>query len=436
MGPSVKLENDGTEYERLRLEKIQRNKQRMLELKLTELTDRVAETKPKRTRAPTTKGVKRQKTKEPVVISRRSRRVAGLTPDGKVNEDGKELRVGKLGEGIKAWSPHDLPATVEESKPRRLEGPVQFESVNESDRDSDKHFLEILQAKHAVANRTTTGCESLTGLDLDEENVVKMTKNGTTHVCIAPFTSTTVIATGDKSGNVGLWSSSDRSSDELIMQVRPHLSYVSGMRWCPGTNSLFSCSYDGTVRSLDAEKGVFSELFTSEELELSAFDVNAKGHTALLCDKDGEFLVLDARTKTPAIPQMTLLNRKINTVHFEPTGENLFVTSCTDSDNGVCIFDIRNVKKGAPVVSYYHPKSCQGAFFAPDGSQRIVTTCYDCNLRVYDGKRDVASKAKVTSPIVKVHHNTQTGRWVIPFRAVWTPASDGFVCGTMNRQVR
>ena len=49
MGPSVKLENDGTEYERLRLEKIQRNKQRMLELKLTELTDRVAETKPKRT---------------------------------------------------------------------------------------------------------------------------------------------------------------------------------------------------------------------------------------------------------------------------------------------------------------------------------------------------------------------------------------------------
>jgi hypothetical protein len=36
---------------------------------------------------------------------------------------------------------------------------------------------------------------------------------------------------------------------------------------------------------------------------------------------------------------------------------------------------------------------------------------------------------------LKIRHNNQTGRWVLPFRAVWTPGSDGVVVGSMRREV-
>ena len=38
-------------------------------------------------------------------------------------------------------------------------------------------------------------------------------------------------------------------------------------------------------------------------------------------------------------------------------------------------------------------------------------------------------------PSLKIKHNNQTGRWVLPFRAVWTPAGDGVVIGSMRREV-
>lgn len=34
-----------------------------------------------------------------------------------------------------------------------------------------------------------------------------------------------------------------------------------------------------------------------------------------------------------------------------------------------------------------------------------------------------------------MQHYNNTGRWVVPFRAVWGPASDTIICGSMKRTV-
>ena len=34
-----------------------------------------------------------------------------------------------------------------------------------------------------------------------------------------------------------------------------------------------------------------------------------------------------------------------------------------------------------------------------------------------------------------VKHNNNTGRWIIPFRAVWAPSADGLLVGGMGRTV-
>ena len=35
--------------------------------------------------------------------------------------------------------------------------------------------------------------------------------------------------------------------------------------------------------------------------------------------------------------------------------------------------------------------------------------------------------------MLRISHNNMTGRFVSPFRPIWTPAGDGFLVGSMNK---
>ena len=63
------------------------------------------------------------------------------------------------------------------------------------------------------------------------------------------------------------------------------------------------------------------------------------------------------------------------------------------------------------------------------GSQRVLSTSRDDTLRIWDAKQDL-------NELVSMRHYNNTGRWVVPFRAVWGPASDTVICGSMKRTVR
>ena len=64
----------------------------------------------------------------------------------------------------------------------------------------------------------------------------------------------------------------------------------------------------------------------------------------------------------------------------------------------------------------------------PAGSQRVLSTSRDDSLRVWDAKKNLAQ-------LSSFHHYNNTGRWVVPFRAVWGAASDTIICGSMKRTV-
>lgn len=57
-----------------------------------------------------------------------------------------------------------------------------------------------------------------------------------------------------------------------------------------------------------------------------------------------------------------------------------------------------------------------------------MTTSYDDTLRVWSG---VGAGGECGAVVMK--HNNNTGRWVSPFRAVWAPAGDAIVCGSLKR---
>ena len=62
------------------------------------------------------------------------------------------------------------------------------------------------------------------------------------------------------------------------------------------------------------------------------------------------------------------------------------------------------------------------------GSQRVVSTSRDDTLRVWDARQDL-------SQLASMKHYNNTGRWVVPFRGVWGPASDTVIVGSMKRTV-
>lgn len=101
------------------------------------------------------------------------------------------------------------------------------------------------------------------------------------------------------------------------------------------------------------------------------------------------------------------------------------------SDTSVSVWDVRKLSEAAkglkPLCAVSHDKSCQAAFFCPDGSRRLLTTSWDNTLRVWSnvGKKGAADLEEAVS----IEHDNNTGRWVIPFRASWAPTGDAIFCG-------
>lgn len=63
------------------------------------------------------------------------------------------------------------------------------------------------------------------------------------------------------------------------------------------------------------------------------------------------------------------------------------------------------------------------------GAQRVLSLSRDNTIRVWDGKKGLEEQLSIS-------HNNNTGRWTIPFRAVWGPSSDCCLVGNMKRTVR
>ncbi|GLI61161.1 hypothetical protein VaNZ11_003447 [Volvox africanus] len=149
--------------------------------------------------------------------------------------------------------------------------------------------------------------------------------------------------------------------------------------------------------------------------------------------------------------------KKINSLHLEPTTDVLLASSC--SDGTVCIWDVRKLRTAVAAVAHTHKgsspqcprackplselrhgKSCHAAYWAHDGSKRLLSTSFDDTLRVWSpsggggggagsGDDDGDSLALELS----IPHNNQTGRWITPFRAVWSATCDAVLVGNMHR---
>ena len=271
-------------------------------------------------------------------------------------------------------------------------------------------------------------------------------------------------------------------------------------------------------------------------LEWSAVEAGgADGGLVFLATNDGEVTAVDARAGggRPCLPLVAAHDKRVHSLSLEPGCGTLLASICTDG--ALKVFDVRMLVDGAgraapceqadaggraggggspsappprgggggggggspgkvksppgnkgggagdddwlpaePLGAGRHGRSSHAAYWAPDGSRRLLSISFDDTLAVWRfggaggggggdddqkaaaadddasaspplvaGARVVSKKGRKAAPegdagagllrrALTLRHNNDTGRYVVPFKPFWAPRADGFFVGEMD----
>nr|XP_033776251.1 WD repeat-containing protein 76 [Geotrypetes seraphini] len=319
-------------------------------------------------------------------------------------------------------------------------GPLQMIPSNHEEESKREEFLCTWRAasqdqangiKQVVTSDFQRYAGHLKRMRLQQGSVTKVVKNRIFSLAFHPSESRTLVAAGDKWGQVGLWDVGQ--SNVFLFEL--HSQPVGSLSFSPiNTAHLLSLSYDGSIRCGDVTRAVFDEVYRREEASLSSFDyISEDGSTLIVGHWDADMVVVDRRTPGTSHELWgQIASKSLRTVHVHPTRRHYILTA---GARCVSVYDVRHLKPrgNKPVSSLSgHTKSVASAYFSPTTGNRVVTTCADDRLRVYD-----TSCLSSCSILTTLQHNNYTGRWLSRFQANWDPKQeDCFVVGSMGHPRR
>ncbi|KAI4872976.1 hypothetical protein NFI96_023663, partial [Prochilodus magdalenae] len=318
-------------------------------------------------------------------------------------------------------------------------GPIQVVPVNVDENSKLPEMLLELWNEEPLNNKQDRPDlkryqSILRKMSIDSNAVAKVVKERIFSATFHPCISSLLLAAGDKSGHLGLWNMGGDWGDDGVLLFKPHSRPISCLAFSSQPSNLLSVSYDGTARSMDLEKAVFEEVYHSDS-GLKSFDfLSSDCSTMLIGHWDGDVVIVDRRTPGTLYESLHTLDPKtLRSVHVHPVQRQYFVVA---ESRSVHIYDCRCLKRinTSPVCELSgHSLSISSAVFSPSTGNRVLTTCMDNNIRVFDTSRLVTS-----IPILsRTKHFMQTGRWLSKLSAVWDPKQDDcFVIGSMDRPRR
>ncbi|CAN9506717.1 unnamed protein product [Ophioblennius macclurei] len=403
-------------YELERLENIRQNQAFLSEIKLFQATEELHQvTRPK----PSLRGIARSKVAVKEVLPPR-----------------KSLRLQKKEAEVLTLPPEPRETFVSEriSPGKKPAGPLPMDPVNMEDGAKLPSQLLELCSQTKEDGKTAPDLKeygsALKNMRITPANVAKVVKNRIFSAAFHPCTSSLLVAAGDKWGQVGLWNLGGDWGDDGVLLFEPHTRPVGCMAFSPAHPSqLLSLSYDGSLRCMDVQKAVFDHVYDIED-GLKTFDFLSHDCSTLVVGNwFGEVAVVDRRTPGNSHESLYSLDPKtLRCVSVHPLQKQYFAVA---ESKTVCIYDSRCMKKTkSQAVSQLrgHSLSISSAYFSPQTGNRVLTTCMDNAIRVYD------TSAMSTEPplLTSIRHNMHTGRWLSKLSAVWDPKrEDCFVVGSM-----
>ncbi|XP_047195728.1 WD repeat-containing protein 76 [Hippoglossus stenolepis] len=276
---------------------------------------------------------------------------------------------------------------------------------------------------------------TLKQMKITEERVAKVVKDRIFSAAFHPCSSSLLMAAGDKWGKVGLWKLGADWGDDGVLVFAPHTRPVGCMAFSRAhATQLLSLSYDGSFRCMDIEKGVFDDVYDIKN-GLKTFDFMSHDCLTLVVGNwYGDVAIIDRRTPGNSHESVHSLDRKsLRCVSVHPVQKHYFAVA---ESKIVSIYDSRCLKQTkCQAVSqlHGHSLSISSAYFSPHTGNRVLTSCMDNHIRIYD-----TSAMATQSPLLtKIGHDMHTGRWLSKLSAVWDPKQEEcFVVGSMLRPRR
>lgn len=266
-------------------------------------------------------------------------------------------------------------------------------------------------------------------------------------------------------GNLGIFDASQTGSEvkvedddedvddsaPAISSFKVHSRTITSFVFPADGNSLYSGSYDASVRKLDLEKGVAVEAFAPSTemggMGISSIAIPQKEPNMLIFSTlEGEFGRHDMRTDSKT-ETWQLTDKKIGGFSLHPLNPHLVATASLDRT--LKIWDLRMIKgKGDDAIPFLvgeHESRLSVSHASFSAAGHVATSSYDDTIKIHSfldaGSWKVGHEVdtKGMKPSATIRHNNQTGRWVTILKPQWQlNPEDGiqkFVIGNMNRFV-
>ena len=275
-----------------------------------------------------------------------------------------------------------------------------------------------------------------------------------------------IIFAGDKEGAMGVFDASQEAPkveddedeevdhpDPVISAFKTHSRTITSFHFSPiDANAVFSASYDSSIRKLDLDKGISTQVYAptdaDDDLPISAIDMSAKEPNLILFSTlHGSFGRHDLRSKPEDAEIWGLTDHKIGGFSLHPLHPHLIATASLDRT--LKIWDLRKISgrgdERRPALIGEHESRLSVSHASWSSGGHLATSSYDDTVKIYNFP-DAGSWApgqtlgeKAMRPAQQVRHNNQTGRWVTILKPQWQARPrDGlhkFAIGNMNRFV-
>ncbi|XP_046898243.1 WD repeat-containing protein 76 isoform X1 [Hypomesus transpacificus] len=329
---------------------------------------------------------------------------------------------------------HAMTSSYKKSSPtQKPEGPILMVPLTQEDwsplpPELIKLWTEVSVTEEKQALDLKEYSNALKRLRTDKTRVVKVVKDRIFSAAFHPCTSRLLLAAGDKSGHLGLWSPDCDWGGDGVLLFEPHLHPVSCMAFS-ASSDLLSLSYDGTLRSTDVEKAVFDDVYRVRK-GLHTFDFLSRDCSTLVVGEwNGDVAIVDRRTPGTSYESLhTLDSKTIRCVSVHPLHKQYFVVA---ENWVVSIYDARFLKTDliqAVSQLHGHPLSISSAYFSPNTGNRVLTCSFDNKIRVYDTSSITSNAPLLTS----IKHDMQSACWLS--KASWDPKQeDCFLVGSMEK---
>ncbi|KAH7018155.1 WD40-repeat-containing domain protein [Microdochium trichocladiopsis] len=429
--------------------------------------------------------MKRAAAPPPRVSAPKRRKVAAEpTPKTRVmpTRQSRRLAGGDASEGIKV---EDIPLEIKDREPKRTRiggdmnlASLQVDGNRWSDSDALASFRQGAQPGVRTFNnddiKEEDSDEKLASLrkDMSELNIyegwlpndIKITPERVYALTFHPIQEKPLVLAGDKKGTLGIFDASqpppeyDEDDEDAkiplpkVAAFELHTRTISSIK-APmfDQNSVFTSSYDSSIRCLDLPTQVSSQLWQPDDdgtdLGISCIDVSAEAKDLILFSTlDGSVGRIDRRAKgTTDIWGLT--DNKIGGFSMHPLEPHLLATASLDRT--LKIWDLRMIKgKGEnahPTLLGEHTSRLSVSHASWSRGGKLATSSYDDTVKIYDLSESSKWKAghqiseSAMTPEHSIRHNNQTGRWVTILKPQWqiNPADgvEKFAIANMNRFV-